>query len=465
MESELSVSPRRILQVGESLTTDLEILWVLVGAYLVFFMQCGFAMLEAGTVRSKHTNNILLKNLVDACVAALIWWSVGFPLAFGKTDHAFRRFIGGNNFFLTNVDIFEDPTFYSRWIFQWAFAATSATIVSGAVAERCQFRAYIVYTMFITGLVYPFVVHWVWSDDGWLSSKSQERIFTDSMGLIDYAGASVVHITGGGAALIAAYLVGPRTGRFDTNGSVRYFAPHSLGLSLLGTFILWFGWYAFNPVSGLCVEGCMVVASLAAINTTLSAASGGVTVLLVHIMSGRPANIAPGLNGILSGLVAITAGCVAVEPYAAFIIGTMSGLFYFFASNLLVKLKIDDPLDAGPVHFVSGIWGTLAVGLFAKEANLKHAFSNFNHGDDFGLFYGGDGTQLGIQLLGIVVVASWSMTLNFFVFYNLKKSGWLRVPAEDEIVELAASSHGGVSHYNDTKLFNKPVESSVAPVM
>lgn len=235
--------------------------------------------------------------------------------------------------------------------------------------------------MFITGLVYPVVVHWVWSDDGWLSSSnSEERLFTQSMGLIDYAGSSVVHITGGSAALLGAALLGPRSGRFKTDGNVRMFLPHSSGLSLLGTFILWFGWYAFNPVSGLCVEGCMTVASLAAINTTLSAASGGVTVLLVHVVSGKPANIAPGLNGILSGLVSITAGCVSVEPYAAYLIGTLSGLFYFFASNLLVKLRIDDPLDACAVHLVSGIWGTLAVGLFAKEENLSRAFKNFKPG-------------------------------------------------------------------------------------
>lgn len=345
-------------------------------------------MLEAGTVRSKNTNNILLKNLVDACVAALIWWSIGYPLAFGKTDHALQNFVGGNNFFLANITISKDPEFYARWIFQWAFAATSATIVSGAVAERCQFRAYIVYTMFITGLVYPFVVHWVWSEDGWLSTNRGDRLISGSMGLLDYAGSSVVHITGGGAALVGATLLGPRAERFESDGTVKEFSSHSLGLSMLGTFILWFGWYAFNPVSGLCVRGCMVVASLAAVNTTLSAASGGVTVLLVHIFSGKPANIAPGLNGILSGLVAITAGCVAVEPYAAFIIGTLSGLFYFLSSNLLIRLKIDDPLDASSVHLVSGIWGTIAVGLFATESNLTRAFEEkFNNGKFLFLLY------------------------------------------------------------------------------
>ena len=259
-------------------------------------------------------------------------------------------------------------------MFQWAFAATSATIVSGAVAERCRHQAYIVYTVVITGFVYPVVVHWVWSDWGWLSANRDDRVFEGSLGLLDFAGSSVVHVTGGGAAFCAAWFLGPRLGRFDANGNAVTIPQNDQSLIMLGSFILWFGWYAFNSVSGLEVRGGVTTASLAAVNTTMSAAAAALTVLLIHLSRGHTIQIAPGLNGLLSGLVGITAGCAVVEPFAACIIGMFSGGVYYLSAELLLILKIDDPLEASAVHFGSGIVGTIAVGFFATETNVVRAY-------------------------------------------------------------------------------------------
>jgi len=425
------------------LQEDLDILWALVGAYLVFFMQAGFAMLEAGTVRKQNTVNILIKNLLDTCAAALIWWGVGYPLAFGQGSDS-NRFVGGSNFFMADLAVSENPKFYSHWVFQWAFAATSATIVSGAAAERCRYQAYVIYTLVITGFVYPVAVHWAWSEWGWLSPSREEGTFDGSLGLIDYAGSSVVHVTGGGAAFFAALWLGPRVGRFDSNGKVLELRSSSQSLIMLGTFVLWFGWYAFNTVSGLCVEGCMITASLAAVNTTLAAASGSVFVLVIHVARGNPIQIAPGLNGLLAGLVGITAGCAVVEPYAAVIIGICSGSAYYYCALLLLQLKIDDPLEASCVHMSPGIVGTVAVGFFATETNLQRAYSSyFEPGDtDYGVFYGGNGRQLSIQILGTVVIALWTSVINCALFAMLHYTGKLRVPPSYELERLNASFHG-----------------------
>eukprot|EP00210_Caulerpa_lentillifera_P000213 g208.t1 len=430
-------------------------------------------MLEAGTVRKENTVNILLKNLVDSCVAALVWWGVGYPLAFGQGTKALRSFIGGSNFFmLGNTDLDEYPEFYAHWFFQWAFAATAvstpdlpciicrtfqATIVSGALAERCQFRAYVLYTIVVTSIVYPIIVHWVWSEDGWLSTGKTPHTFNRSIGLIDYAGSSVVHVTGGGAALFGAWRVGPRLNRFTNNGKNFKNEPNNIGFSLLGTFILWFGWYGFNSASGTCVKDCMITASLIAVNTTISAATGGTTVLTLHYLTGGIVHLAPGLNGILAGLVAITAGCAVVEPYAAFIIGTVGSAGYYGASCILQHAKIDDPLDASPVHFIGGIVGTIAVGLFAKDDHIARAYPSFNKSiDDVGLFLGGDGTQLGVQILGTLVIAAWTCAISFVLFSVLSYYGCLRVPEALEIPGLDASTHG-------TRTFRLEMTSGVGP--
>lgn len=461
-----------VIAIGPSqgqLSADLDILWLLLGAYLVFFMQCGFALLEAGTVRAKNTKNILLKNVLDACVGALVWWAWGHSFAYGENGAKPNEIIGGTNFFMSNKqDVSPDPdekdsgfnnanTFFAFWMFQWAFAATAATIVSGAVAERCQFAAYLTYTMVLTGLVYPIVVHWVWSGEGWLSAfrdmdqdGEYDILFDQTLGLVDFAGSGVVHMTGGGAALMGALVLGPRYGRFGADGTVMDLPGSSVALSTLGVLILWFGWYGFNPASTLVFYGSMYVASKCAVTTTLAAASGGVTVLIVDVGFGNPPDVGPALNGILAGLVSITAGCSVVEPYAAASIGVVGGLIYYFASNALRKLQVDDPLDASPVHFFSGMWGVISVGFFATPANVMNVYGRKT---DVGLFYGGDGLQLGIQCLGAVSIAVWTCGISFILFSTLKVLGMLRVPQEEEITGLDISHHGGAAYnFEDPKV-------------
>eukprot|EP00803_Ostreobium_quekettii_P006105 evm.model.scf_363.6 EVM.evm.TU.scf_363.6 scf_363:47738-55026(+) len=442
------------------LSRDLDIQWLLNSSYLVFFMQCGFALLEAGSVRSKNTKNILLKNVMDACVGALVWWGWGHSLAFGENGRFPNEFIGGTNFFMSNSnDVSPNEAakqsgfnnaniFYADWVFQWAFAATSATIVSGALAERCQFRAYLIYTFVITGFVYPVVAHWVWSREGWLSTtRDMDRdgdldiILDRSLGLIDFAGGGVVHVTGGGAALAASWIMGPRYGRFETDGTPRPLVGHSVALSSLGVFILWFGWYGFNPGSTKAFYGNMYVASKCAVATTLAAAAGGVAVQLMHVQRGKKPALSPALNGILVGLVSITSSCAVVEPYGAVAIGVIGGILYDLSSKLLLRLRLDDPLDASPVHFVGGLWSLISVGFLATPANLENAFGRKT---DVGVLYGGDGHQLGVQILGAVVISTWTFLINIPLFSYLNSSGLLRVSQEEEITGLDVSRHGGV---------------------
>ncbi|CAD7695065.1 unnamed protein product [Ostreobium quekettii] len=451
-----------LIEPKGQLATDLDILWLLFGAYLVFFMQCGFAVLEAGSVRAKNTKNILLKNVLDACLGALVWYGWGYSFAYGEGGKHPNEFIGGTNFFMSNSnDVSPDPElrerglnnaneYFALWLFQWAFAATAATIVSGAVAERCQFRAYLTYTFVITGLIYPVVVHWAWSSEGWLSAfrdvnhdGEHEIVFEKSVGLIDFAGSGVVHMTGGGAALMAAIILGPRYGRFAADGSVIDLPGSSIAFTTLGVLILWFGWYGFNPVSTLAFYGSMYVASKAAVTTTLAAAAGGVTVLVVHVAFHNQPDVAPALNGILAGLVSITAGCSVVEPYGSVCIGIVGGIVYYFSSWGLKKLQIDDPLDASPVHFFSGMWGVLSVGFFATPVNLENAYGSTT---DVGIFYGGEGHQLGVQLLGATAIGVWTCGISFVLFMVLRMTGSLRVAQEDEITGLDMSHHGGTGY-------------------
>jgi len=441
------------------LATDLDILWLLFGAYLVFFMQCGFAVLEAGSVRAKNTKNILLKNVLDACLGALVWYGWGYSLAYGENGKYSNAFLGGTNFFMSKTeDVSPDPelreqglnnasTFFALWLFQWAFAATAATIVSGAVAERCQFKAYLTYTLVITGLIYPAVVHWVWSTEGWLSAfrdtdgdGALDILFSKTVGMVDFAGSGVVHMTGGGAALMASVVLGPRYGRFAADGSVIDMPGSSIAFTTLGVLILWFGWYGFNPVSTLTFYGSMYVASKCAVATTLAAAAGGVTVLVIHVACQHQPDVAPALNGILAGLVSITAGCSVVEPYGAVAIGVVGGFVYYVSSWGLKRFQIDDPLDAAPVHLFGGAWGVISVGFFATSVNLQNSYGNTT---DVGLLYGGSGRQLGVQALGMVAIAAWSCGISFVMFAVLRMFGSLRVAQEDEITGLDMSHHGG----------------------
>mmetsp|Transcript_48467 Transcript_48467/g.90272 ORF Transcript_48467/g.90272 Transcript_48467/m.90272 type:complete len:500 (-) Transcript_48467:422-1921(-) len=422
----------------------LDILWLLLGAYIVFFMQAGFALLETGSVRAKNTKNILLKNTLDACLGALVWWLVGFSFAYGGPYEQDDRnvFIGGGTNFAMGDHAQINGSFYATWMFQWAFAATAGTIVSGAVAERCDFRAYLVYTCFITGFTYPVVVHWGWSSEGWLSAfRAPDRIVGGN-GLIDFAGSGIVHMVGGGAALTAAFFLGPRIGRF-VDGKCVEMPGHSTVLSALGTFILWFGWYGFNPCSTLAIE-YMDTAQRVAVTTTLSAAAGGAFTLSLHVLLGNPPDVAPALNGILAGLVSITAACPVVQPWAAVIIGMLAAPVYIASSLALKRLEIDDPLDAAPVHFFCGMWGVLAVGLFADKELTAGAYGTYLEG--YGVFMGGDGVQLGVQMLAVVVIGAWSCTTSALMFAALKYANILRVSIDDEVTGLDMTHHGGSAY-------------------
>lgn len=408
-------------------------------------LQSGFALLEAGTVRVKNVRNILLKNVIDACIAAVAWWAVGAAFAQGSTDGCGNIFIGTSNFFATNYGD-NGPVGFAQWLFGYAFSATSSTIVSGAVAERVQFRSYLIYTSCISAFIYPVVAHWVWSSSGWLAATRVQcgtnipnPTFSGSTGLLDFAGSGVVHMVGGGAALVGAIIAGPRIGKFNSGFPVHFDNANPSQMTL-GVLILWMGWYGFNAGSTGCMYGCMGTAALAAVNTTISAAAGGLSCLIGSVLIGAPGDIGPLLNGILAGAVSITAACAFTEPYGAFAIGAVGGIVYQAASRLLVRLQIDDPVDASPVHFFCGIWGVLAAGLFATEGKVK---ATYGYADGWGAFYGGGGKQFAIQVLGVVAIAGWSCSLAIVMFGLLKKFNSFRSKKDDEMQGLDVSGSIG----------------------
>lgn len=420
----------------EELYNTLSSMWVLVAAFMVFFMQCGFALLEAGSIRYKNTRNILLKNTIETSVNALMWYICGQAFAHGECYSGSNSFIGTGNFASADAAQVNMPGYWRTWMFGWVFCAVSVTVVSGALAERSQLIAYVVYSVWQSGFVYPVIVHWTWSYEGWLSpfrvtcgTNEPDILFSGSVGLIDYAGSCNVHMTGGAAALVAAVIVGPRLGRFLEDGTVVAMPACNPTHQALGTFILWFGWYGFNPGSTNCAFGCMDLAAAIAVNTTLSAAAGGMTTLLLEILLGRPGDIGPVLNGILGGLVGITSGCAVVEAYGAVVIGIVSGMVYTASGSLLKKMRVDDPLDASPVHFFCGLWGCIAPGLLASKNMVEAAYGSTA---GYGVFYGSSGTQLGVQILGAVSVTAWSACNGFILFYSLHKMGKLRVSPQEE---------------------------------
>uniref|UniRef100_A0A7S3CV10 Ammonium transporter n=1 Tax=Palpitomonas bilix TaxID=652834 RepID=A0A7S3CV10_9EUKA len=451
-----------------------SLLWMLLCAFLVFFMQAGFGMLEAGAVRAKNAKNILLKNIVDAAVGGLSFWIIGYGIAYGTSN----PFIGGSGFFFANLKDF------AFWLFQFAFAATAATIVSGAVAERTQFRAYLAYTFFISGFIYPVVVHWVWSGEGFLSQFNPDSTKVGP-GMIDFAGSGVVHMTGGMLALVGAIVVGPRHGRFVHVGQdksqatftsyldfrssfwrerkggkweVRDLSASNSSAAVLGTFILWLGWYGFNPGSTLSFAGgAQLVAERTAMTTTLAASFGALSsfLLMLALSKGRFGALDGLINGTLAGLVGITAGCSVVDLWAAAVIGILAGAAYVGAHHLLLKLKIDDPLDAAPIHLFVGALGVLLVGFFAHPMFVSDAYgvegcaTYFNGSIDeacrstVGVFYGGNGTLLGVQVLGIVCIAAWCGATGFVLFIAIRAAKALRVKEEHEKMGLDEAKHGG----------------------
>ncbi|KAK7237872.1 ammonium transmembrane transporter [Aureococcus anophagefferens] len=415
--------------------------WVLYCGTLVFLMQAGFAMLCAGSIRAKNAQNILLKNLLDACVGAIWFWMTGYGFAYGaRTDSQWGNWFIGNDLFFLNGQGFVTKDAFHNWFFQFAFAATAATIVSGAVAERCSMVAYAGYSAFLTGFVYPVVAHWIWSGDGWLSAFIHDPIF--NVGVVDFAGCGVVHMVGGAAAGVGAYILGPRLGRFggENAGPIK---GHSMPLVVIGTFLLWVGWYGFNPGSTLVIVDADVVAAKTAVTTTLAAAAGGVTNLFIHYKLTHTYDVAEMCNGILAGLVSITSACAVVEPWAALVIGFVGAWVYTAGSKILVAYYIDDAVNATPVHFFAGAWGLLAPAFFARPENMRAAYGNHSRA---GLFYTGDFSMLGCQLLALVSVTAWVVALMGPFFLAMNRFGLFRVPEDMEIDGLDSSKHGGSAY-------------------
>ena len=416
------------------LSTGLNTVWMLLAAMLVFFMQPGFALVEAGFTRSKNTANILMKNLVDFMVGSILFWFIGFGLMFGigdvfGTPHLFDLDAMSN--FIQNGLPIE-----GFLIFQTVFCATSATIVSGAMAERTKFSMYLAYTIAISVLIYPVSGHWTWGG-GWLSNADPDSFMMSVFGYTfhDFAGSTVVHSVGGWIALVGAAILGPRLGKYGKDGKSKAIPGHNLTLACLGVFILWFGWFGFNPGSQLAAAGYgdQTAISHVFLTTNLAACTGGFLALLVSwIKYGKP-SLSLTLNGILAGLVGVTAGCDLVSPMGAALIGAICGTVMIFAVEFIEhRLKIDDPVGASSVHGVCGSLGTILTGLFAVEG---------------GTFYGGGFGFLGAQIFGVIIVGGWAALMGYIIFKVLDKVHGLRVPARIEEEGLDIYEHGE-SAYN-----------------
>ena len=399
-----------------------DTLWVLVAAFLVFFMQAGFAMVESGFTRAKNAVNILMKNLMDFSMGSIAYWAVGFAIMFG-TGSAFMGlsgwFVPADSTAFASLEWSSVPT-YAAWLFQLVFAATAATIVSGAMAERTQFKSYLIYSVFITGFIYPVVGHWIWGG-GWLANFGA--------GMLDFAGSTVVHSTGGWLALTGAIVLGPRAGKYDSEGNPRPIAGHNLPLAALGVFILWLGWFGFNPGSQMGADAADI--SLIAVTTNIAAAAGAITAMITAwIFLGKP-DAGMSLNGALAGLVAITAGCAFVSPVSAAIIGALGGIVVVLSVLFLERLKIDDPVGAISVHGTCGALGTILLGFFHSEQ---------------GIFFGGAPGFLWAQIVGVVAVLVWCLATGFVLFYGIKAATGLRVSEEEEMAGLDYEEHGASAY-------------------
>jgi Amt family ammonium transporter len=401
-----------------------DMMWLVLCAVLVFFMQAGFAMVETGLTRAKNSGNILMKNLMDFSAGAIAFWAIGWALMYGATS---AGIIGSDQFFLSEAD----SATYRDWMFQVVFAATAATIVSGAMAERTKFKGYLVYSAFISGLIYPISGHWIWSGAGWLGN----------LGFHDFAGSTVVHSVGGWAALVGAWLLGPREGKYVKIGGevkVRAIRGHNIPLASLGVFILWFGWYGFN--AGSTLSGTDLDIAWVATTTTLAASAGAITAMAVSwLWFGKP-DPSMSLNGALAGLVGITAGCWVVDPSQALLIGVVSGVLVVAAVEFIDKvLHIDDPVGAISVHGVCGVWGTLAVGLFGDLDKIGSGLGRW--------------AQIGVQALGIGAVFVWVFVASLLLFGILKAVKLLRVTDTEELMGLDISEHASES-YSGFQIFS-----------
>ncbi len=401
-----------------ALRIGIDTSWVLLTGFLVFFMQLGFAILETGMIRQKSAVNALIENFLEAGIGAIVWWVVGFGIAFGA-DNGSGLF--GTTLFAPGIEL-ADTIFYGNisvltmFFFQFAFAATASTITTGAMAERTDFVGHLVYTVIIVGLIYPVVVHWVWGG-GWLFQQ----------GFFDFAGSNVVHTVGGVIAIVGAFILGPRKGKVWGKA----IPPHNLGLALTGTMILWFGWYGFNPGSTLGAVGVTGTIGIVILNTTLGAAAGTLASLFFQFFRSGKWDLTATLNGSLAGLVAVTGGCAFISPLAAIIIGIVGGILLLLWGDLLERIKVDDAVGASSVHLACGVWGIIAIGLFA-EPSLTPFAANVKSGLGGLLIPGGGADILITQVIGSLATIAWTGVTAAIMFGALKAVGRLRVHAEGE---------------------------------
>ena len=416
-------------EVAQGLQATLDNVWILVAALLVLFMQAGFALVEAGLTRAKNVANVMMKNLMDLCFGALSFFAVGFAIAFGGGFDGIGRFVGGGGWFLGDgAFTYGNLTPFTFFIFQVAFAATAATIVSGAMAERTQFKSYIAYSIVVSALIYPIVVRWQWGG-GWLYQLSTP--------FHDFAGSSIVHLTGGIAAFAGTRALGPRIGKYGADGKVNVIAGHSIPLVITGCFILLIGWFGFNPGSQL---GADPVIGRIALTTLLAGSAGAAVAMFTTWYRGKP-DVAMAGNGLLAGLVGVTAGCYAVTTVGAVIIGAISGLLVIGSVHMFDKFKIDDPVGAISVHGVCGVFGTIAVGLFSNESSEGFISK--------GLFYGGGTDQLVSQIIGVLGIGAFVLVASTILFAVIKRTMGLRVSPEEELAGLDMFEHGSLGYGQD----------------
>ncbi|KAI3459058.1 hypothetical protein Pfo_015721 [Paulownia fortunei] len=428
--------------------------YLLFSAYLVFSMQLGFAMLCAGSVRAKNTMNIMLTNVLDAAAGGLSYYLFGYAFAFGGPSNGFI----GKHFF--GLKGFPSPTAdYSFFLYQWAFAIATAGITSGSIAERTQFVAYLIYSSFLTGFVYPIVSYWFWSGDGWAGAAKSDGNLLFGSGVIDFAGSGVIHMVGGIAGLWGSLIEGPRIGRFDRTGRSVALRGHSASLVVLGSFLLWFGWYGFNPGSFFTISksygtrgayyGQWSGVGRTAVTTTLAGSTAALTTLFGKRFLAGHWNVVDVCNGLLGGFAAITSGCSVVEPWAAIICGFVAAWVLIGFNKLAEKLEYDDPLEAAQLHGGCGTWGVLFTGLFAKKAYVNEVYPG-KPDRPYGLFMGGGGKLLAAQIIQILVIIGWVTATMAPLFLALHKLRLLRISSEDEMAGMDMTRHGGMAYiYQD----------------